>query len=364
MTTSNEDYFVFVGTYTRTTSKGIYTYRFNSADGSLAYQSHISGTASPSYLAIHPSRRFLYAVSEVADFRGETSGGVAAFAIDPATGSLTQLNDQPTIGTGPCHVTVDATGKFVAVANYQSGSFALFPLEDDGRLGEASDFHQHEGSSVNTERQQGPHGHSINFDPPNRFAFAADLGIDKVLIYRLDTAAGRLAPHEVPFASVAPGSGPRHFDFHPNGQFAYLINEIGCTVTAFAYDANRGALSEIHTVGTLPEGFEGRNTTADVHVHPSGKYLYGSNRGHNSLAIFGVNEANGRLTPAGHQSTGGKTPRNFAIDPTGKYLLAANQDTDNVVTFRIDGETGQLTPTGEETEIPIPVCLKFMAVGG
>jgi 6-phosphogluconolactonase len=257
-------------------------------------------------------------------------------------------------------VTVDRLGKNALVANYGGGSIACLPIGEDGRLGDATAFVQHKGSSVNPQRQQGPHAHSINLDAANRFAFVADLGLDKVLVYRFDQSAGTLEPNDPPAASIAPGSGPRHFAFHPGGRFAYVINEMKSTVTAFAYDADRGTLQTFQTVSTLPEDSDGRSSTAEVQVHPSGKFLYGSNRGHDSIAAFAIDAATGRLTPIGHESTQGKNPRNFGIDPTGAYLLAANQDNDNIVAFRIDAATGKLRPAGQSIHVPMPVCVKFM----
>jgi 6-phosphogluconolactonase len=298
-------------------------------------------------------------------FAGRKTGSVSGYAVIPETGKLKPLNSQPSGGPGPCHVTVDKEGKNLLVANYSGGSVAVLPIADDGSLKEPSCVIQHKGTGPNKSRQEGPHAHSINLDPAGRFAFAADLGLDKLLIYRFDAAKGTLTPSDPPFASVAPGAGPRHLAFHPNGRFAYVINEMGMTVTAFAYDAERGALKELQTVPTLPAGRETTpaDSTAEVAVHPSGKFLFGSNRGHNSIAIFSVDAETGKLTPAGHESTQGKTPRNFGIDPTGAFLLAANQDTSNVVVFRIDLKTGLLSPTGSSVQVPLPVCVKFVRSG-
>jgi 6-phosphogluconolactonase len=287
---------------------------------------------------------------------------VKAFAVDPSTGMLRALNEVSSGGNGPCFVAVDKSGKSVLVANYGGGSVSAYPIKPDGGLGEAGAFVQHTGSSVNANRQSSPHAHSINVSPDNRFAVVADLGLDKLLIYRLDPAKASLAAHDPPSASVNPGAGPRHFAFHPGGKYAYVINEIQSSVTGFAYDGTRGALKEIQTVSTLPEGHEGRNSTAEVQVHPSGKFLYGSNRGHDSIAVFSIDAASGMLKPVEHIPTQGKTPRNFGIDPTGSWLFAANQNTGNVVVFRIDGSTGRLTPTGQSLPVDSPVCVKFVAV--
>lgn len=357
---------VYVGTYTRGTgttpdrAEGIYVCRMDPSTGVLTLAHSTSGVVNPSYLALDPQHRYLYAVNEVLELDGQPSGGVSAFVVDPTTGALTYLNRQLSHGTDPCHLTVDQTGRFVLVANYTSGSVAVLPIGSEGQLGEACDVHQHVGSSVNPWRQQGPHAHSINLDPANRFAFVCDLGIDKVLVYRFDSRQGKLIPNDPPSISSAPGVGPRHLDVHPSRRFVYVINEIGSTLTAYAYDEARGTLSEIQTVPTLPAGFSGTNHTADIHVHPSGKFVYGSNRGHDSIVIFSIDNQTGRLTYVGHESTRGQTPRNFGIDPTGTFLLAANQRTDTIVTFRIDQATGKLSPTGHVVSVPSPVCLKFV----
>ena len=284
--------------------------------------------------------------------------------IEPADGTLRLLNQQSSVGSGPCHLSVDRTGKNVLVANYGSGSVACLPIQADGSLNAATSFLQHQGKSVDSSRQAGPHAHSINLDLANRFAIVADLGLDRVFVYKLDADKGTLTPHEPAFAAVAPGSGPRHFAFHPGGQFGYVINEMANTVTAFAYDADRGILTEIQTISTLPPSFHGNTSCAEVQFHPSGKFLYGSNRGHDSIAIFNVDRTTGKLTAAGHQPTLGKNPRNFALDPTGTYLLAENQDSDSIVVFRIDQTTGGLTQVGEPLRIPMPVCIRMIPKPG
>ena len=351
---------VYIGTYTRRGSEGIYVYGFDPTSGALEYVSKATGIVNPSFLAIESQRRYLYSVTEVAKVDGKPGGAVAAYAIDAATGELTHLNQQLSCGKGPCHLSVDQTGRFVLVANYGSGSVAMLPIQDDGRLGEATSSIQHEGSSVNPKRQRGPHAHSITVGPSNRFAFAADLGLDQVLIYEMVLGESRLKPGEPAFAKITPGAGPRHFDFHPSGRYAYLINELDNTMTAFAHDAASGALTEIQTILTLPDGFDEVSYCADVHVAPSGNFLYGSNRGHDSIVIFAIDDQTGKLTLVGHEPTLGRNPRNFAIDPTGTFLLAANQDTDNIVTFRIDRQTGKLSPTGHVANVPMPVCLKMV----
>lgn len=353
---------VYFGTYTGAKSKGIYVSRLDLKTGKLTPAELAAETKSPSFLAIHPSRRFLYAVGEVNDFGGKPGGAVTGFSINPQTGQLTLLNQQTSGGAGPCHLVVDKAGKNVLVANYGGGSVEALPLREDGLLGGPSAFIQHTGSSVNPSRQKEPHAHSINLDAANRFAAAADLGLDKVLIYKFDTAKGTLVPNDPPSASVKPGSGPRHFAFHPSGRYAYVINEIVCSVTAFAYDAGRGILSEIQTISTLPGEVQRGYSTAEVQVHPSGKFLYGSNRGHDTIAVFSIDEKTGKLTRVENEPTQGKTPRNFGIDPTGQFLLAANQNSDTVVVFRIDAKTGALNPTGQTADVPAPVCVKFLAL--
>jgi 6-phosphogluconolactonase len=358
-----DELWVYFGTYTRGESRGIYQSRLDLATGRLQAPVLAAETTNPSFLAVHPRRPLLYAVGEMASFEGKRTGAVSAFSMDPTTGKLTLLNQQSSGGGGPCHLVVDGTGRNVLVANYGGGSVACLPIEDDGRLGAVTSFVQHEGSSVDPRRQKGPHAHSINLDPANRFAFAADLGLDKILVYRFQPDGGRLVPNDPPWARVAPGAGPRHFAFHPAGRFAYVINELDSTVTAFDYDPDRGVLTPIQTASTLPEGFEESNTTAEVRVHPSGKFLYGSNRGHHSIAVFAIDPRSGRLRPVEHEPTGGQTPRNFCVDPTGTFLLAANQATDNVVVFRVDPNMGALDAAGFSLAVPSPVCVRFLRPG-
>lgn len=354
-----ERLWVYVGTYTGK-SKGIYLCELDLQTGELTLMGAAAKTVNPSFLALHPTLQFLYAVNEVDNVTGFKGGTVSAFAIDAGTGALTFLNQQGSRGTSPTHLMVDPSGKNVLVANYNSGSVAVLPIGPDGRLGPATGFDQHHGSSVNKSRQAGPHAHCVAVDRDDHFAFVADLGLDEVLIYQFDPVQGTITPNAPPFASVAPGSGARHFTFHPNGRTAYVINELFSTITAFSYDPATGALQSLQTVSTLPAGFKKANAAAEVRVHPSGKFLYGSNRGHDSIAIFSIDPATGLLTPIGDQPTGGKTPRSFNIDPTGTYLLAANQDSDTVVVFRIDLQTGLLTPTGHVAAVPTPVCVEMM----
>ena len=354
---------VYVGTYTGPKSRGIYLLEFDPATGALIPKGVAAETPSPSFLAIHPNRKFLYAANEVGNFGGKSGGGVSAFAIDPKTGSLTPLNRQTSGGADPCALLVDPSGKNVLVANYSGGSLEVLPIGEDGKLGEPSAFVQHKGSSVDKGRQTSPHAHSIDLDATGKLAIAADLGLDKLMVYRFDPAKGTLTPHDTPHASVKPGSGPRHFAFHPDGRHAYVISEMASTVTALDFDPTRGAFAEIQTISTRGPGGKPGNSTAEVMVHPSGKFVYGSNRGDDTLAIYAVEPTSGKLTLVGHQSTGGKTPRNFGIDPTGQFLLAANQDSGTVVLFRIDPATGLLKQAGEPVAVPSPVCVKFVPVG-
>jgi 6-phosphogluconolactonase len=362
--TAKGAYIAYIGTFTEKNSKGIYAFRFDAATGKLTPLGLAAETVSPSYLAIHPNHQFLYAVNEVADFGGRQAGAVSAFSIDRETGKLTFLNQVSSRGPGPCHLSLDKTAKNLLVANYAGGSVAVFPLESDGHLREASAFIQHTGSSVNKERQEAPHAHCIFTSPDNRFALAADLGLDKVVVYRFDAAHGTLSPNNPAFGKTAPGAGPRHLAFHPNGKYVYVINEIQCTLSTFVYDAARGALRLKDTISTLAKGYNvtANDSTAEVEVHPPGKFVYGSNRGHDSIAVFAVDPEEGTVSQVEIVSTMGKTPRGFGIDPTGSFLIAANQNSDSLVVFRINQETGRLTPTGQKLEAFTPVSVEFAPV--
>lgn len=352
---------VYVGSYADAKNDGIHLLQLDRSSGKLTKISGTSGVQNPSFVAIHPNKRFLYSVCEVAEIDGKRTGAIAAFAIDAKDGSLKPLNRESSGGQGPCHLVVDKAGKNVLAANYGGGSVCCLPVDAEGQLAKASEVVQHRGKSVNPQRQEGPHAHSVNLDPANHFAFVADLGLDEVLVYQFDPNKGSLTANDPPAAKVKSGSGPRHFAFHPSGRFAYVINEMALTITAFKYDAAKGVLTELQTISTLPEGARDDSySTAEVQVHPSGKFVYGSNRGHNTIAAFSVDPESGRLTATGHQSTGGKTPRNFGIDPSGSYLLAANQDSDNILVLKIDANSGKLTSTGNEIKIPKPVCVKFV----
>ena len=360
------NYLLFVGTYTEKQSKGIYAYRFDTASSELTPLGVAAETTNPSFLTVDPSHRFLYAVNEVQKYKDAQSGVVSAFAIDSQkghqTGKLQLLNAVASRGADPCYIAFDKTGKYALVANYTGGSVAVFPVQPDGHIGESSAFVQHKGSSVNRERQEGPHAHWIETTPDNRFAIAVDLGLDELLIYRFDAKNGSLTPNDPPYAKLDPGAGPRHLAFHPNGKFVYVVNELQSSITTFAYDESNGALHKLETVSTLPKDFSGSNDTAEIEVHPSGKFLFASNRGHDTIALFSIDTKTGALALTGHFPTQGKTPRNFAIDPTGKFLFVANQDTNNIVVFQIDSNNGRLTATKQTLNVPSPVCLKFIAL--
>jgi len=355
-----EAYRVYFGTYSQPDQGGIFTATFDAATGTLSPATLAAATVNPSFLAIHPNHKFLYSVGEIADFQGQKTGGVSAYAIDAATGKLTLLNQQSSAGTGPCHIVLDKLGGTALVANYGGGSVAALAIGADGKLSPATSAIQHKGSSVNSSRQEAPHAHSINLDAANEFAFAADLGLDKVLVYKFDSAKHTLMPHSPEGVGVAAGAGPRHFAFHPSGQFAYVINELLNTVTAFKYDDHAGVLTEMQTITTLPAGFSGTSYTSEVVAHPSGKFLYGSNRGDDSLAVFAVDPDTGKLTATGHVKMAGKTPRNFNIDPTGKWIIAGNQGSNTATVFAINPETGMLTQMGESIAVPSPVCVRFL----
>jgi 6-phosphogluconolactonase len=346
---------VYVGTYTDGTSKGIYRLAFDPAAGAMSEPVLAVETRNPSFLALHPSGRFLYAVGEVDRFAGAKTGAVSAFAIDPKTGDLAVLNQQPSGGAGPCHLVVDKSGRNVLVANYGGGTVAVLPIEADGRLKAASFVSVHEGSGPNKGRQERPHAHGIYLDAAERFALSPDLGADEIFVYRFDAAKGTLDLHGA--VPLAPGSGPRHLAFHPSGKYVYVINELLSTITAFSYDAEKGALSELQTVSTLPRGFSGESWTAEVAVSPDGRFVYGSNRGDDSLAVFAVEASTGRLAPKGHVPVGGKYPRHFTFDPAGRYILAGHQNSGTIAVLRRDPSTGIPSLAGTPAKVDKPVCL-------
>lgn len=364
------DTLVYVGTYTRQKSKGIYCYRLQTRNNEVAQNITLvplglaAEAVNPSFLAVDHARRLLFCVNETNEFAGQPGGAVSAYAIEPATGQLRLINQRPTRGTGPCHLALDKTGRHLVVSNYGGGSVTVVPVAADGTLGEPSDFVQHAGSSVHPQRQQGPHAHGATFSTDNRFVYICDLGLDRVLAYKFDAATGKLTPADPAFTALAPGSGPRHLVFRPDGKFAYVINELTSTVTAFAHDAATGALKEIQTVTTLPGYYDGPNTTAEIDVHPSGKWLYASNRGNETVVLFNIDAATGTLTYTEEQNTGGKKPRHFGIEPSAKHLVIANQDSDTLLVCRIDAGNGRLKPSGVFAEAPSPVCAVFVAPTG
>jgi len=348
---------VYVGTYTSKGAEGIYVLKMDIASGELTKLGPIKDVVEPSFLTTDSQGRFVYAVNETNEYEGKPSGAVSAFVIEE-DGGLRLINRVPSLGGSPCHLTVSANDKFVLVANYMGGNVAVFPVHPDGGLGPNVDLKQHQGSGPNKERQEAAHAHEIVLDAKNKFALAVDLGIDKVVIYKFDPASGRLSPNSS--FPAKPGAGPRHVALHPNGRFAYVINELDCTITAAAYDSKVGSLTEIQTVKTLPDGFSGANTCAEIVISSSGKHLYGSNRGHDSIVSFSIDAMTGKLSYIEHVSSGGTTPRNFTIDPSGKYLLAANQNSGNITLFSVDRNTGRLRPTGKKIDIPAPVCLRII----
>lgn len=354
---ARQDFLLYVGTYTSGKSEGIYLYGMDPTTGTLTQMSSVKSN-NPSFVVVNPGR-FLYAVNEVSELDGKRTGGVSAFAIDAGRANLTFINQQPSEGADPCHLSFDRQRKHLLVANYTGGSVAVLPIQRDGSLGPAIDVKQHEGSGPR-EQQKGPHAHCIKLDSANRFAFAADLGSDKIMIYRFNPLTGKLEPGPQPSATLHPGAGPRHLTFHPSGKYLYVINELDSSLTTFKYDAAKGTLTAFETVSTLPRDFVGTSYCADIHISKSGRFLYGSNRGHNSIVVFAIDAQTARLSLVQHVSTEGNWPRNFVIDPTGRFLLVANQRSDNVVVFRIDAQTGRLTPTGAGAQIPVPVCLSFL----
>jgi 6-phosphogluconolactonase len=344
---------MYVGTYSLRGSEGIYVFEFDRKAGSMQPLQSVSNAKSPSFLALHPSGKFLYSVNEGADKRG----GVSAYSVDPSTGKLQYINGQSSLGGGPCHISVDQTGKTAFVSNYGGGSLAVLPILANGSLGAATDSVKNTGSGANAQRQDKPHVHSATVAPDNRFVYVADLGTDKLHIYQTDVKDSKVKPASTPYATVKPGSGPRHFTFHPNGKYAYLVEELTSTVAAFSRNAQTGALTLLQDgVQTLPANFTENNTSADIHVDPSGKFLYQSNRGYNGLAIFAIGN-DGKLTKVGDQPTEGKTPRNFLIDPKGEFVFVAHQDSDNITIFKRDQKTGKLTYTGQSVKVPAPVCV-------
>lgn len=351
---------MFVGTYTGGDTKGIYAYRFDPRTGKLSPLGLVAETPNPTFLALHPSGKYLYAVNEVSTFEGKKAGGLSAYSIDRATGKLTLLNQVSTGGPGPCAVTVDKTGKVVFVANYEGGSFASYPIGSDGKVGALASFIQDKGSSVDKARQEGPHAHSVVVSPDNKFLLGADLGLDHVNVFRIDTSTGKISPNDPPFATVKAGSGPRHLVFAPGGKHVYVVSEMGEIVTSFSWDAARGALTAIGEVSALPADFHGNSSGAEIQIDSHGRHVYSSNRGHDSISVFNVDPKTGKLSLVDTTSTQGKTPRFFCLDPSGRYLLAGNQDTNTITTYHVDPRSGKLTPTGDKYDLGKPVCFVFL----
>lgn len=352
-------YLVYFGTYTGPLSKGIYAYRYTSGTGKLDSLGVAAEIQRPSWVTVHPNHKVLYAVSELGN-NGQSVASITSYTINPQTGMLTKLNTVPSGGGGACHLAVDKTGHALMVANYGTGSVASFRLEPDGHIGDRVSLMQHSGSGPDQKRQRGPHAHAVVLSPDERFLFVPDLGLDKIMIYKLDAATATLTPNDPPFAAVKPGSGPRHFAFAPNGKFAYALSEMGSLVTAFSYDAARGALTQIQAISTLPADFKGENDSAEVGLDATGRHLYASNRGDNSIAVFSVDKSKGTLKMIQRVPTQGKTPRNFALSPEGRYFFAENQDSNNVVPFKVDRGKGTLTQSGQVLEVGAPVCMKFV----
>jgi 6-phosphogluconolactonase len=353
--------YIYIGTYTGGDSEGIYLYKMNKKTGELIFTGVTEEVENPSFLAVDKTGKYLYAVKELTEFEGKKSGAVAAFSINPDTRELTFLNQKATGGGAPCHLTVDGSNNFVLAANYVGGNACAIKINDDGSLGGMTGFVQHTaaaGAGTVAGRQDAPHAHSVSLDSQNKYLYVADLGIDKLMIYKLNDV-GKLSPNDPAYAELAVGAGPRHFVFHPDNKFAYVINELNSTLTSFKYNDKTGELKEINTETTLPDNFTGDNYCADIHVHPNGKYLYGSNRGHNSLVIFKINEPSGEVSLITHESSMGNWPRNFTIDPSGKFLIVANQKSNDIFVFTINNDSGILNYTGYSAKVPSPVCLVF-----
>ncbi|HUK16392.1 MAG TPA: lactonase family protein [Bryobacteraceae bacterium] len=357
---------VYAGTYTGPKSRGIYFFRLKTEN--LEVEQNITlvplglavETPNASFLAMDAKRRLVFAVNELDRFQDKPGGAVSVFSVDSATGKLSLLNQVPSMGAGPCHLALDKSGRHLLVANYGSGSAAIFPIAEDGRLAPASDVAQHSGKSVHPDRQKGPHAHCVTLDPAGRFAFVCDLGLDKIFAYRLDAQPGKLVAANPAFTPVKAGSGPRHMVFRPDGRFAYVVNELSSTATVYAYDAKGGVFKEIQTISTLPGYYDGPNLAAEVDVHPTGRFLYVSNRGNDTVVLFAIDPEAGTLTYIEEQGTGGRTPRHFGIQPSAKHLVIANQESDTLLVCRIDAGNGRLKPSGVFAAAPSPACVQFL----
>ena len=353
-------YLLYVGAYTENENEGIYVYRFDASDGDLDYLTTAKGIKNPSYLAIDEKRKLLFAVNETGEYLGKKTGSVTSFGINLSDGSLNKISQVSSGGGAPCYISINASAKLALVANYSGGNISVFPVTSDGTLMEFTDLKQHEGKGLIGNRQNVPHAHSVVLSPKEDYALAADLGIDKLISYKVDPKKGMLA--EQSRFALKPGSGPRHISIHPNKKLVFVINELNSTVTSCGYDPSAGVLNEIETVTTLPGDFSGENYCADIHVSQDGQFLYGSNRGHNSIVIYRIDRKSGKLSLVGHESVKGAWPRNFMMDPTGKFLLVANQHSNNIVVFKVNRETGLLKSNGVDVEVSKPVCLKMIPV--
>jgi len=356
------DMYVYFGTHVAGAGKGFSLSHFDTDTGVLTKPEYLLDAEAPAFFVIHPDGKHLYTCNSISTFQGKPEGTISAYEIDTKTGKLTLLNRKPAGGGDPSYISLDKTGRYALDANYQGGNICGYAIQPDGSLGERTAFVQHTGRSIDPSRQTKPFAHSIIVDPSNRFVLVADLGVDKVFVYRFNEKDGTLTPNDPPFAPVKPGSGPRHVKFHPNGKWVYVISEIGSTVTGFNWDGTKGMLTEFQAVSTLPEGFTNTSACAELEIHPNGKFLYGSNRGHDSIAVFAIDQATGKLGLVQHVSSQGKTPRNFAFDPTGKWIICTNHGSNNAVVFRVDETTGKLTQTGQPVSVPYPFCERFLPV--
>lgn len=358
--TEEGDRMLYIGTYTDGgRSKGIYLMRMSRRTGAMSIVGVAAETTNPSFVALSPDGTSAFAVNEVGDVDGHPAGAVSAFGRDSASGTLQLLASAPTNGAAPCYASTDRSGRFLFVANYGGGSVAMFPILASGAIGAMAGFIQHHGHGPDAERQEGPHAHCVIPDPSNRFVLVADLGLDRIMVYRFDAAAGKLNTSTAAQGILAPGSGPRHLAFHPGGRVLYVTNELSSTVTAFRYDPDTGSLTELQTIAAVNEPTAVRNAPADIHLHPSGRFLYMSNRGHNSIAVFAIDPGTAKLTAVQLAPTEGDWPRNFAIDPSGDFLIVANQRSDSIHSFRVDATTGRLTSTGQRVSLPAPVCVRY-----
>jgi 6-phosphogluconolactonase len=363
---ADQETLVYVGTNTGPKSKGIYLYRLQAKNDVVSQNILLvpmglaAETPSPTFLALDEKRRLLFAANEVDTYQGRAVGAVSSFSIDAKSGKLTQLSQQSSMGPGPCQLVLDKSGKYLLVANYAGGSVAVLPVSGDGKIGPATCSIQHKGKGADPKRQAGPHAHCVTLDPSNKIAFVCDLGLDKVIAYRFDAEHGTLTADEALTISTKPGAGPRHLVFRPDGKYAYVVNEINSTVTGYAYDATSGKLTELQTESTLPAYFDGPNTAAEIAVHPSGKWLYVSNRGNETVVLFDIDRDTGKITYTEEQNTGGKKPRHFSLQPNAKHMVIANQGSDNLLVTRVDDTNGRLKPSGIFSEAPSPTCAVFL----